>query len=612
MNNTLFRRFLSIIVCISMVLSHAAVAKASAGISFSESFSSNGSQYNYKNEVTIDGQTYTYESSGSWDEDSGSKKKGSGGSSKRERASIENLYQYAKASNIQEIIDICKKYSDRDTVTGVRNQIAWMNQLYIAAVQDFAASLGLGETLLLALLNHSDINTAIMGSSYSTGDINREVAKKIVDGAAGYVDINTIAKATGLKAKDVQSILKRIASGSITEKTIAVGKNRTRASAHGVYVNNQALKQDKVWKYLVAEVERMTNDPESLTVLYNSLGSGYVDNMLSGQDLDKYKVSLYKNHLAKTLDTVLENDNPISISTITKNDPYKVTEKAHSALSILYKYEMDIANNTLDESVSEELVSFLKKSQSGGLTESEAIEYLVLSGQYTQGEYGIEEAAKLLSNSYKHLKEFEVAMDTAGDVFNAIEKAQKAQEFIDYMIYDHSEHIILLDTMEKTLADSGEDLELMAAAKDLKQDYETKYSAELENIYGVIIDEGIDSAKSAFPPLGIAEACISLGGMITGGSDKASALETGFAMQGICKQALEDYENAVVAVNKGDTSEEAVSNVLTTFEIARQSLISYYEAMITLSETEEQKNTYSAELKKLEKVKFGYATVSLP
>ena len=47
---------------------------------------------------------------------------------------------------------------------------------------------------------------------------------------------------------------------------------------------------------------------------------------------------------------------------------------------------------------------------------------------------------------------------------------------------------------------------------------------------------------------------------------------------------LENYENAVIAVNKGDTSEEAVSKVLNTFETARQSLISYYKAMITFAE----------------------------
>ena len=126
------------------------------------------------------------------------------------------------------------------------------------------------------------------------------------------------------------------------------------------------------------------------------------------------------------------------------------------------------------------------------------------------------------------------------------------------------------------------------------------------------MDEGISSVKAAFPPLGIAEACISLAGTISGASDTASALETGFAMQGICKQALEDYENAVKAVNDGDTGGEAISKVLTTFETARQSLVSYYEAMVTLAETKEQKNTYSEALKNLKNVKFGYAAVSLP
>ena len=83
-------------------------------------------------------------------------------------------------------------------------------------------------------------------------------------------------------------------------------------------------------------------------------------------------------------------------------------------------------------------------------------------------------------------------------------------------------------------------------------------------------------------------------------------------MEGICKQAIEDYEDAVIAVSKGDTSEEAVNRVLTNFEIARQSLVSYYKAMVELAETDAEKNSYLFELDRLEKAEFGYVTVSLP
>lgn len=519
-------------------------------------------------------------------------------------------HQQDMATTIEKMIELCQVYDDRNVTTGVRNQINWMNELYRAATQEFAGQLGLGDTLLLAVLNHSDINSALMMTSYSTGDINREIAKKIAANAAGYVDIDTIAKATGLSAKDVRSILDRIAGGSITEKTIAVGKNRTRASTRGVYVNHQALKQDKVWKYLVSEVDRMTSTPDTLAVLYQDLGAGYVDNMLSGEELNKYQVSLYKKQLASLLDNVLNSGNPVSISTITKTDPYKVTKKTQSALSKLYKYEMAMAENNLDESLPSELVEFLKKHKgSGSFNESTAREYLILSGQFEEGEHGIGEAAKLLSNSHKYLKGLESAMDTAGDVLSAVEEAKKIQEFIDYLAIDHSEHAILLDTLVQKLADSGADMDLMAAAKDLKQDYENKFSSNLENIYYALIDEGIGAVKSAFPPLGITEACISLAGTITGASDRASALETGFAMQGICKQAMEDYENAVKAVNDDDTSDEAISNVLTTFEFARQSLISYYKAMVTLAESKEQQKVYSEELSRLENATFGYVTV---
>lgn len=539
-------------------------------------------------------EEYTYGS----DSGNGSNSKGS-------------IYKYESASNIDELIEICKKYSDRNTVTGIRNQIDWMNELYRAAVQDFVGQLGLGETLLLALLNHSDINTTLMTSSYSTGDINREVAKKIAEGANGYVDVDDIAKATGLKAKDVLSILERIAAGGITEKTIAVGKNRSRASSRGVYVNHQAIKQDKVWQYLTAEVDRMTGDPDSLSKLYQDLGTGYVDNMLSGQELDKYMVSLYKEHLAKTLDNVLDSNNPYSVSTydISKTDAYKVTKKTQSALSKLFSHEVGAEQDALSDELKEFLDEHLKN---GVLSESEAREYLILSGEYQEGEHGIGEAAKQVVKGYKHLKGLEAALDKTGEVFDVVEKVKKAEEYISYWATDYAEQEILLDYLVENLSNSGADMELMAAARELQQEYENKLAGTFDKVYVALIEEGIGTVKSAFPPLGIAEAFIALSGTITGADNKADALETGFAMQGICKQALEDYENAVIAVNKGDTSEKAVSRVLTTFETARQSLISYYEAMEQLAETDAQKKTFSLELKKLKEVKFGYATVSLP
>lgn len=522
-----------------------------------------------------------------------------------------NIYKYENASNIDELIEICKKYSDRNTVTGVRNQIDWMNQLYRAAVQDFVGHLGLGETLLLAVLNHTDINTTLMTSSYSTGDINREVAKKIAEGTVGYIDVETIAKATGLKATDVRSILERIASGSITEETIAVGKNRSSASNRGVYVNHQAIKQDKVWQYLIDEVERMTENPDSLMILYKDLGTGYVDNMLSGQELDKYKVSLYKEHLAKTLDNVLNSGNPYSISTydISKTDAYKVTKKTRSALSKLFSYEVGAEK----EALSEELKTFFDEHLKNGiLSESEAREYLILSGEYQDGEHGIGEAAKQVVKGYKHLKNLETALDTSGKVFDAVEKVKTAEEYINYWATDYAEQEILLDYLVENISSSGGDMDLLAAARELQQDYKDKLSGTFDKVYVALIEKGIGTVKSTFPPLGIAEAVISLSGTVTGADKKADALETGLAMQGICQQAIEDYENAVINVSKGDTSEAAVSRVLTTFETARQSLISYYEAMAELAETDTQKKTYSSELKKLEKAEFGYATVSLP
>lgn len=535
----------------------------------------------------------------------------SGGGNTGGSFSVGSNFQYESASTIDEIIEICKKYADRSTVTGVRNQIDWMKQLYSSASQDFVGHLGIGEVLLISALNHSGINVAFMTSSYSVGDLNREISKRIAEGADGYVDVDAIAKATGLKAEDVRSILERIASGSITENTIAVGKRSSQATNRGAYAQQQAQKQEAVWKYLIAEIDRMTTDPASLEILCQDLGAGYVENMLSGQELDVYKMSLYKKYLAQTLDSVLESDSPYSVITyeIGKSDAYKVTKKTRSALSGLFNYEVGAKKDAL----SEELKAFFDEHLKNGiLSESEAREYLILSGQYQEGEYGIGEAAKQVVKGYKHLKGLKTVLDKTGEAFDVIEKAKKAEEYIDYWATDYAEQELLLDALVENLSASGSDMDLMAAARELRQEYENKLTGTLNKVYTTLIEKGIGTVKSTFPPLGIAETTVSLLGTITGADKRVSALETGLAMQGICQQALKDYENAVIAVSKGDSSEAAVSRVLTTFETARHSLISYYEAMVELEETDSQKGVYSFELERLKKANFGYATVSLP
>lgn len=48
---------------------------------------------------------------------------------------------------------------------------------------------------------------------------------------------------------------------------------------------------------------------------------------------------------------------------------------------------------------------------------------------------------------------------------------------------------------------------------------------------------------------------------------------------------------------------------MTTYELARQSLVSYYKAMITLAETDTAKAAYERELEALKTSQFGIAVV---
>ena len=601
MKRTTLRMLIALMICISLLIS---ILPQSVY----------ATEYTYTDE---NGKTYTFyfdDNGWGWSaywtdfSTTGTGSSGAGGSDPWQNGFD---YKYEKASDIEKIIAICQKYDDRTVTTGVRNQINWMNQLYGAVVQNFIGQLSLGDTLLISLLNHTEINTTLLASSYSIGDINREIAQKIAEGTEGYIDMNAIAKATGLKDEDVRSILEGIADGVITPKKIAVGKNQSSSTNRGPYMIQQALKQEKVWEFLEKEIERMISDPTTLEVLYNDLGAGYVGNMLSGQQLDKYKVSLYKKYLAKTLDNVLESKYPYSVSTfyLSETEPYKVSKKTRSLLSQIFSHEIGAEEDALSQEARDFLDKHLKN---GKLSEAEAREFLIITEEYEKGEHGIGEAAKQLVNGYKHLKGFKKILDTTGDVMKIIDQVKKAEDLIEYWATDYAEQEVLLDYLVDSLSDSGADMDMLVAARELQQEYEDKLSSTLDKVYDALVDEGISTIKSQFPPLGIAETAISLAGIITGADKQVDALETGFAMQGICQQALTDYENAVIAVNEGDTSEEAISCVLTTFETARQSLISYYKAMVELSKTDAEKNTYIAEMKRLENAEFGYVTMSLP
>ena len=288
-------------------------------------------------------------------------------------------------------------------------------------------------------------------------------------------------------------------------------------------------------------------------------------------------------------------------------DRYKAAKKMRSALSGIFKYE--VSEN--DPELSDDLKSFLDEHLKNDiLSESEAREYLILSGQYQAGEHGIGEASKMLSTGWKHLKKFEAALETSGKVFDSMDKISKADELVEYWVTNYAAQELKLDYLINSLSATGTDAELLVAAQELQKEYNDKLAGTYDKIYAELIDKGISSVKASFPPLKITEACISLTGMLTGADDRADALETGFAMQGICGEAIATYEDAVISVQKGDESESALNRVVTTFALAKESLANFYEAMIVLADSEEEKGIYAQELEKLEHLQLGHMNKS--
>lgn len=96
----------------------------------------------------------------------------------------------------------------------------------------------------------------------------------------------------------------------------------------------------------------------------------------------------------------------------------------------------------------------------------------------------------------------------------------------------------------------------------------------------------VKKVMGAFPPLLAAEAALDIVGSVTGISSRNDAIETGVALTGVLNDALFNYKAAIETVEKGDTSEEALSLLRSSFAIfamVTECFKMYYNALLELT-----------------------------
>ena len=129
-------------------------------------------------------------------------------------------------------------------------------------------------------------------------------------------------------------------------------------------------------------------------------------------------------------------------------------------------------------------------------------------------------------------------------------------EFIDYWASNYESQIAILDDM---IYNQPMNAELAVAAITLRGEYYDKFSGTMLKLVDKGKEEAVKQLKKSSPLLVIVDAAIDLTGLLTGATAYSEEVMDATALFDIVPQMQINFESAVMRVQKGDTSEEAIT-----------------------------------------------------
>jgi len=198
----------------------------------------------------------------------------------------------------------------------------------------------------------------------------------------------------------------------------------------------------------------------------------------------------------------------------------------------------------------------------------------------------------------------DMVTEVAGDiefVSKVLGTGMTIYDILEPVFRDYSRNVEYLDYM---LATQPLEPELFAAAVELKDQMEKAALAVIDEFIQAVKSKSIDAIKGWWGPLKAGQAVIDVIGFVTGSTKYATTTQNGAALCCMVSEIFMVYENSINAVKMGDTSENAVQMVYTSYSVLKTTLEEMCEVMETLG-TKKEREAYKSYLKKLENMDLG-------
>ena len=254
-----------------------------------------------------------------------------------------------------------------------------------------------------------------------------------------------------------------------------------------------------------------------------------------------YHVKLYKENLHEILTSAEAQATNIPISKKDVKTTAKIIKSFHS-----------VANNADGFLSPDQLAVFTQYASSDGLDINEAMKFLLEFDFITE----IDSSAKSFAQRLVDMYDLCENLKSAGKTLEAIEFLMDSAEFIDYWASNYESQIAILDDM---IYNQPMNAELAVAAITLRGEYYDKFSGTMLKLVDKGKEEAVKQLKKSSPLLVIVDAAIDLTGLLTGATAYSEEVMDATALFDIVPQMQINFESAVMRIQKGDTSEEAIT-----------------------------------------------------
>lgn len=340
-------------------------------------------------------------------------------------------------------------------------------------------------------------------------------------------------------------------------------------------------------------VDRFLDNVDEDADIYNyaMYNADSVERLKNTEKVNPYYVSVYKDTLAEAISELT----PVQV---------EVSETEKDIISAVFGIVGDVVDFD-STALKKKDLSYLEKllTEGGSFTPEDAELFILM----TKDSVINGEEARKLSDLVNASNEIAKNADCLSILAAA---GMTAVDFVAHLLGEYESQISYLDHI---LQNNSLDPALFVAAVDLRYEYSEKLLGAIDKVAEKIVEFGagwfLDKGVGMIAHgglWGMLNLGVDIFGFVSGGGKDSKDLQTATAMPAIANVAINNYIDAIRNVQNGDTSEEAVQQVKTSFVVLRTTLINMCEIMTNIGDKQQEKN-YRNMIESLKTVKIGFS-----